>query len=107
MSSDLHRVVITGMGALTDLGHTVPELWDGMINGRSGVGPITAFEQDDRWDARIAGEVSDWDPSEKLDVSERKRMDRNSQIGYGQVSKPRRRPESISIPVIRIDVVWP
>lgn len=81
MSSDLHRVVITGMGALTDLGHTVPELWDGMINGRSGVGPITAFEQDDRWDARIAGEVSDWDPSEKLDVSERKRMDRNSQIG--------------------------
>ncbi len=81
MSGDLHRVVITGMGALTDLGHTVPELWDGMINGRSGVGPITAFEQDDRWDARIAGEVSDWDPSEKLDVSERKRMDRNSQIG--------------------------
>jgi len=81
MSGELHRVVITGMGALTDLGHSAPELWDGMINGRSGVGPITAFEQDDRWDARIAGEVKDWDPSEKLYVFERKRMDRNSQIG--------------------------
>lgn len=81
MNGDLQRVVITGMGALTDLGHSVPELWDGMINGRSGIGPITAFEQDDRWDARIAGEVKDWDPADKLDVSERKRMDRNSQIG--------------------------
>ena len=81
MSGELHRVVITGMGALTDLGHSVPELWDSMMNGRSGIGPITAFEQDDQWDARIAGEVKDWDPSEKLDVSERKRMDRNSQIG--------------------------
>ena len=81
MGGEMHRVVITGMGSLTDLGHSVPEMWDAMTNGRSGIGPITAFEQDDRWDARIAGEVKDWEPSDKLDVSERKRMDRNSQIG--------------------------
>ncbi|MBG80131.1 MAG: beta-ketoacyl-[acyl-carrier-protein] synthase II [Phycisphaerae bacterium] len=81
LSSQAHRVVVTGMGAVTDLGLSADLLWDGLANGRSGVGPITAFEQDDQWDARIAGEVSDFDPKVRLDVSERKRMDRNSQMG--------------------------
>jgi 3-oxoacyl-[acyl-carrier-protein] synthase II len=69
------------MGAITDVGNSATELWDAMKNGRSGVAGITAFEQDDRWDARIAGEVKNWDPTELLDVSDRKRMDRTSQLG--------------------------
>ena len=85
MSRPGHRVVVTGMGALTDLGLSAPALWDGLINGRSGIVPITAFEQDDQWDARIAGEVQGWDPKETLDISERKRMDRNSQLGLSLI----------------------
>ena len=81
MSDSRPRVVVTGIGAMTDMGLDVPTLWDGLINGRSGIGPITAFEQNDEWDVQIAGEVKGWDPKEKLDASERKRMDRNSQIG--------------------------
>ena len=81
MSDSRPRVVVTGIGAMTDMGLDVPTLWDGLINGRSGIGPITAFEQNDEWDVQIAGEVKDWDPKDKLDASERKRMDRNSQIG--------------------------
>ncbi len=57
MSSQAPRVVVTGMGAITDVGNSATELWDALKNGRSGVAGITAFEQDDRWDARIAGEV--------------------------------------------------
>ncbi|MEE2908508.1 MAG: beta-ketoacyl-ACP synthase II [Planctomycetota bacterium] len=75
------RVVVTGLGAMTDMGQSEPSLWDGLVNGRSGISPITAFEQDDQWDVQIAGEVKDWDPKERLDVFERKRMDRNSQLG--------------------------
>ncbi len=75
------RVVITGLGAITDLGHDVKSTWDGLKEGRSGVGPITAFEQDDRWVSTIAGEVRDWDPSQKLDRGEIKKTDRFAQLG--------------------------
>ncbi|MCH2132298.1 MAG: beta-ketoacyl-ACP synthase II [Phycisphaerales bacterium] len=83
MTGHRHRVVVTGTGALTDIGNSAAALWDGLINGRSGVGPVTAFEQDDQWDARIAGELKDWNPKDHLTVSECKRMDRVSQICMG------------------------
>ncbi|MDP7004895.1 MAG: beta-ketoacyl-ACP synthase II [Phycisphaerales bacterium] len=76
------RVVITGLGAISDLGHDSESTWSGLIEGKSGIGPITAFEQDDQWVAQIAGEVRDWDPSEKLDRSKTKKMDRFSQLGF-------------------------
>jgi 3-oxoacyl-[acyl-carrier-protein] synthase II len=74
-------VVITGLGAISNLGHDVASTWSGLKEGRSGVGPITAFEQDDRWTTQIAGEVKDWDPTEKLDRSEIKKTDRFAQLG--------------------------
>ena len=77
----LRRVVVTGLGAVTDLGTDVASTWEGMLSGRSGVGPITAFEQDDEWTTRFAGEVSDFDPSKIVDVREAKRMDRASLLG--------------------------
>ena len=64
------RVVITGLGAISNLGHDVESTWSGLLEGRSGIGPITSFEQDDRWIATIAGEVRDWDPADKLDRGE-------------------------------------
>lgn len=40
----LKRVVVTGLGAVTPLGNTVPELWDSVVNGKSGAAPITRFD---------------------------------------------------------------
>lgn len=75
------RVVITGLGAISNLGHDVDSTWNGLLEGRSGVSVITAFEQDDRWVSRIAGEVRDWDPTDKLDRGEIKKTDRFAQLG--------------------------
>ena len=69
-------MVLTGLGAVTDVGVTVPTLWESVVEGRSGVGPITAFEQGPEWTVRIGGEASDWDPLECLDTRDLKRMDR-------------------------------
>ena len=75
------RVVITGLGAISNLGHDVESTWSGLKEGRSGIGPITTFDQDDRWITTIAGEVRDWDPSDKLDRGEIKKTDRFAQLG--------------------------
>ncbi len=75
------RVVITGLGAISNLGHDVESTWSGLLEGRSGIGPITSFEQDDQWIATIAGEVRDWDPADKLDRGEIKKTDRFAQLG--------------------------
>jgi 3-oxoacyl-[acyl-carrier-protein] synthase II len=74
------RVVVTGMGMLTALGNDVPRTWAGMIEGRSGVAPITAFDPA-RLQARIAGEVKDFDSSHILDKKEMRRTDRYIQFG--------------------------
>ena len=75
------RVVITGLGAISNLGHDVASTWSGLLEGRSGIGPITAFEQDERWSSRIAGEVRDWDAADKLERAEIKKTDRFAQLG--------------------------
>jgi 3-oxoacyl-[acyl-carrier-protein] synthase II len=80
-SLNQRRVVFTGLGSITNLGHDVTSTWSGLLEGRSGIRQITAFEQDDRWTTRIAGEISDWDPSDRLDHGEIKKMDRFSQLG--------------------------
>ncbi|MEC8321648.1 MAG: beta-ketoacyl-ACP synthase II [Planctomycetota bacterium] len=77
----LRRVAVTGLGAITDLGSDVASTWEGMLSGRSGIGPITAFEQDDEWTVRFAGEVDDLDSSHCVDVREAKRMDRACLLG--------------------------
>ncbi len=77
----LRRVAVTGLGAITDLGHDVASTWEGMMSGRSGIGPITAFEQNDEWTVRFAGEVGDFDTSHCADHREAKRMDRACLLG--------------------------
>ncbi len=73
-------MVVTGLGAISNLGHDVQSTWTGLLEGRSGIGPITAFEQDERWVTTIAGEVKDWDPATKLDRGEIKKTDRFAQL---------------------------
>ena len=75
------RVVITGLGAVTDLGVGVSALWDGLSTGRSGISTITAFEQSDEWTTTIAGEASDFDPSIVMTVPEARKADRVCQLG--------------------------
>lgn len=76
----LHRVVVTGLGAITPIGNTVTEYWEGLMTGRNGIAPITLFDPS-RHACRIAGEVKDFDPTAYLDRKEAKRMDRFAQFG--------------------------
>ena len=79
-SYELKRVVVTGLGAITPLGNTLTEYWEGLVSGRNGIAPITLFDASQH-DCRIAGEVKGFDPHDYLDRKEAKRMDRFSQFG--------------------------
>jgi 3-oxoacyl-[acyl-carrier-protein] synthase II len=74
------RVVVTGMGAVTALGPDVASTWAGLVEGRSGIRTIQAFDPS-RLDSRIAGEVPDFDASGVLDRKDMRRTDRYIQLG--------------------------
>ncbi|MGA3030011.1 MAG: beta-ketoacyl-ACP synthase II [Candidatus Limnocylindrales bacterium] len=73
------RVVVTGMGAITALGLDTRSTWEGMVAGRSGIGPITQFDPS-RLTTRIAAEVKGFDCSAVLDRKEQRRNDRYVQL---------------------------
>lgn len=73
------RVVVTGIGAITPIGNTPGEYWEGLLNGRSGIGPITLFDASHH-KCRIAGEVKGFNPHDYLDNKDAKRMDRFAQF---------------------------
>ncbi len=75
----LRRVVVTGMGLVTALGGDVASTWDGLVAGRSGIGPITVFDPSGLA-SRIAGEARGFDPSGVLDRKEQRRNDRYTQL---------------------------
>lgn len=68
------RVVVTGLGALTPLGNSVSESWDGAVTGKSGIGPITKFDSSS-YKSRIAGEIKNFDPSQFVNRQEIRRYD--------------------------------
>jgi 3-oxoacyl-[acyl-carrier-protein] synthase II len=68
------RVVITGLGMLSPLGNDLASSWDGIVNGRSGIGPISHFDASS-FPTRIAGEVRDFDPSPWIAAKDVKKMD--------------------------------
>ena len=73
------RVVVTGMGAVTAIGIGVDAFWDGVVNGRNGVKPITLIDTTEH-SVKFAGEVSDFSPLDTIDKREAKRMDRFTQF---------------------------
>lgn len=80
------RIVITGAGAITNLGHNAKATWEAMREGRSGVTKIDdpAFDRwKDAWEVRFAGQVRGWEPTGILDVREQRRVDRFSILGIG------------------------
>ena len=74
------RVVVTGLGAITPIGNTLAEYWEGLLSGRNGIGSITLFDAS-RHDCRIAGEVKGFNPHDHMDRKDAKRMDRFAQFG--------------------------
>src|SRR3990172_5540712 len=70
-----HRVVITGMGTINSLGHSVSETWENIIGGKSGVGPITLFDASEML-VRIACEVKGFEPEKYMEAREARRRDR-------------------------------
>ncbi len=68
------RVVITGVGLVTPLGTGVDKNWQALMDGRSGIGPVTRFDVSD-FPTRIAGEVKDFHPEEFIEKKEIKKMD--------------------------------
>lgn len=75
----MNRVVITGLGAITPIGIGKNNFWDSLLEGKSGIGPITRFDAQNH-DAKIAAEVKDFNPQDFIDKKEAKRMDRFAQF---------------------------
>jgi 3-oxoacyl-[acyl-carrier-protein] synthase II len=75
-----HRVVITGVGLLTPVGHGARNTWEALLAGKSGAATIRNFEITDDYDVRFAAEVKDWTPDAVLDRKEQKRTDRYAQF---------------------------
>jgi len=93
------RVVITGMGAMTPLGESVDAFWDGLVSGRSGIGPMRQADATD-YPCQISGEVSDFDPERYIDKKEARRMARFSQLaiaaGYEALADAGITPENVN-----------
>ena len=87
MNDSRGRVVITGLGAITPVGHNAPSTWDALLAGESGAGPITIFEPTDDYVTRIACEVKNFDPLAFLDKKEARRYDRFAQFGVGAAAE--------------------
>ena len=75
MIMKLKRVAVTGLGAITPLGNTMSQTWDGLVRGVSGAGPITLFDAA-KFKTRFACEVKGFDPLQFMDRKEARKLDR-------------------------------
>jgi 3-oxoacyl-[acyl-carrier-protein] synthase II len=97
------RVVVTGMGAVSPLGLSVPELWQGVLAARSGVGPITHFDAAG-YDTRFAAEVKGFDPAVAMERKEARRTDRFVQMAVAATGEALRESGLAITPANRDDV---
>ncbi len=73
------RVVVTGLGALTPIGNSIAEFWEGLIQGRSGANPITLFDAS-KFKTQFACEVKGFVPEDFIDRKEARKLDRYAQL---------------------------
>lgn len=103
----LRRVVVTGLGALTPLGNTVPELWNGLLNGVSGADRITRFDAS-KFKTQFACEIKGFDPLQFFDRKEVRKYDPYAQ--YGIISADQAIADAglinEKIDLERIGVIW-
>ena len=104
---NLKRVVVTGIGAITPLGNSVPEFWQGLINGISGAAPITKFDAE-KFKTRFACEVKGFDANEYFGRKDARKMDAFAQ--YAMVATDEAVIDSgIDLEKINLDragVIW-
>ena len=86
MSENQRRVVVTGLGVISPVGLDVPSMWKNIIEGRSGIGPITLFDASSS-EVRIAGEAHGFDPCAYMPVKEARRIDRYSQFALAALTE--------------------
>lgn len=101
------RVVVTGLGALTPLGNTVPAYWDGLINGVSGADFIKQFNPE-KFKTKFACELKDFNVEDYLDRKEAKRLDRFSQLAVISADEAVRHAklDGDDIDKDRVGVIW-
>jgi len=104
---EIRRVVVTGLGALTPIGNTVEQFWNGLTNGISGAAPITYFDAS-KFKTRFACELKNFDVKDYLDRKEARKMDRFTQ--YAMVATDEAILDSkIDLETIdknRVGVIW-
>jgi len=103
----LRRVVVTGLGAITPLGNTVPEYWNGLSNGVSGADFITKFDIS-KFKTKFACEVKGFDPLNHFDRKEGRRLDLFSQYALvtAQQAYTDAQLDNPSIDPDRVGVIW-
>ncbi|WP_417362690.1 beta-ketoacyl-ACP synthase II [Galbibacter sp.] len=103
----LKRVVVTGLGALTPIGNTVEEYWNGLVNGASGAAMITHFDPS-KFKTQFACEVKNFDPTDFIDRKEARRMDPFAQ--YAMVTADEALKDSgldvEKVNKLRVGVIW-
>lgn len=83
---ELKRVVVTGLGAVTPLGNSVPEFWDNLVKGVSGAAPITGFDTTN-FKTKFACEVKDFDATKYFDRKEVRKLDRYAQYAIASAKE--------------------
>ncbi len=104
---NLKRVVITGLGALTPIGNSIQEYWEGLSNGVSGAGPITRFDAT-KFKTRFACEVKNYNPEDYFDRKEARKMDPFTQYAMIAVEEAMK-DAAIDVEKIDLDragVIW-
>ena len=104
---ELKRVVVTGLGALTPIGNTKDEYWNGLVNGKSGAAPITHFDAE-KFKTQFACEVKNFEVTDFIDRKLARQMDKFSQ--YAMVASDEAIVDSKldldAINKLRVGVIW-
>ncbi|MDT7828757.1 beta-ketoacyl-ACP synthase II [Pricia sp. S334] len=95
---ELKRVVVTGLGALTPIGNTIEEYWEGLKNGKSGSAPVTYYDTE-KFKVKFACELKDYNPQDHFERKEARKLDRFAQ--YALISSD----EAIADSKLDLDVV--
>jgi len=75
------RIVVTGLGIVTSIGHDVDAFWSSLVAGRTGIHRVTRFDPKD-FASQMGAEVRDWDPAQHMDPKEVRRNDRYTHFGF-------------------------
>ena len=104
---ELRRVVVTGLGALTPIGNTKDEYWEGLVSGKSGAAPITYFDTE-KFKTKFACELKNFNPTDFLDRKEARKMDKFTQ--YAMVASDEAIADAKldldTVNKLRVGVIW-